>query len=90
MHERKRQNVGFSEKDRKRIWKNYMEEMMKKQNDWDQVTAASMAEGPNKNVTHKEMVIAIKVIKPGKAAGPSDVCAKMLSASGEVGVRVMV
>ena len=29
-------------------------------------------------------------MKPGKAAGPSEVCAKMISASGEVGISVMV
>ena len=81
---------GFSEKDRKRIWKNHMEEIMNKENDWDHVTAASMVEGPIKNVTHKEMVIALKVMKPGKAAGPSEVCAEMISVSGEVGVSVMV
>ena len=46
--------VGFSEKDRKRIWKNHME-IMNKENDWDHVTAASMVEGPIKNVTCKEM-----------------------------------
>ena len=36
------------------------------------------------------MAIAIKVMKPGKAAGPSEVCAEMISASGEVGVSVMM
>ena len=36
------------------------------------------------------MARAIKVIKPGKATGPSEVCAEMISASGEVGVSVMV
>ena len=36
------------------------------------------------------MMLAIKVIKLGKAAGPSEVCAEMISASGEVGVSVMV
>ena len=36
------------------------------------------------------MVIAIKVIKPGKAAGPSEVCAKMISACGEVVDSVMM
>ena len=49
-----------------------------------------MVEGPIKNVTRKEMVIAIKVMKLGKAAGPSEVCAEMISASGEAGVSVMV
>ena len=36
------------------------------------------------------MAIAIKVIKPRKAAGPSEVCAEMISASGEVEVSVMM
>ena len=82
--------LGFSEKDRKRIWKNHMEEIMNKENNWDNVTEASMVEGPIKNVTREEMAIAIKVMKPGKTAGPSEVCAEMISASGEVGVSVIV
>ena len=63
---------------------------MNKENDWDHVTAASMVQEPIKNVIREEMTIAIKVMKPGKAAGPSEVCAEMISASGEVGVSVMV
>ena len=63
---------------------------MNKENNWGHVTAASMVEGPIKNVTREEIAIAIKVIKPGKAAGPSEVCAEMISASGDVGIRVMV
>ena len=54
------------------------------------MTAASMVERPIKNVSRVEMAIAIKVMKPGKAAGPSEVCAEIISASGEVGIRVMV
>ena len=50
-----------------------------------------MVEEPIKNVIREEMAIAIKVMKPGKAAGPSEVCAEMMiSACGEVGVSVMV
>ena len=49
-----------------------------------------MVEEPIKNVTQKEMAIAIKVMKPGKAAGPSEACPEMISASGEVGVSVTV
>ena len=75
--------IGFSEKDRKRIWKKHMEEIRNEENDWDHVTEASMVEGPIENVTREEMAIAIKVMKPGKAAGPSEVCAE-ISASGEV------
>ena len=82
--------LGFSEKERKRIWKIHMEEIMNKENDWDHVTAASMVEGSIKDVTREEMAIAIKVMKPGKAAGPSEACAEMISANGEVEVSVMV
>ena len=65
---------------------------MNKENDWDHVTAGSMVEGQTKNVcgTGTEMAIAIKVMKPGKAARPSEVRAEMISASGEIGVSVMV
>ena len=51
---------------------------------------ASMVEEPIKNVTREEIAIAIKVIKPGKASGPSEVCVEMISASEEIGVSVMV
>ena len=63
---------------------------MNKENDWDHVTAASMIEGPIKKITHKEIAIAIKAMKPGKAVGPYEVCAQMISARGEIGVSVMV
>ena len=47
---------------------------MNKENNWDHMTAANMVEGPIKNVTREEMAMAIKVMKPGKAAGPSEMC----------------
>ena len=33
-----KRRFGFSEKNRKRIWKNHMEEIMNKENDWDHMT----------------------------------------------------
>ena len=65
---RKDGRLGFSQKDKKRIWKNHMEEVMNKENDWDHVTETSIVEGPIKNVIHEEMAIALKVMKPGKTA----------------------
>ena len=35
-------------------------------------------------------MIAVKAIKPGKAAGPFEVCAKVIPASGEVRITVMM
>ena len=63
---------------------------MNEENDWDHIAEASMVEGPIEKVTHEEMVVAIEALKPGKAAGPSEVCAEMISASREVGISVMM
>ena len=80
---RKDGRLDLSENDRKRIWKNHMEEIINKENDWDHLAEASMVEGPIKNVIREEMAIAIKVMKPGKAAKPSKVSAEMISATGK-------
>ena len=37
--------LDFSKKDKKRIRKSHMEEIMHKENDWDHVTEASVIEG---------------------------------------------
>ena len=68
MREKKDRRLDFSKKDRKRIWKNYMEEIMNKEKDWNQVTAVGMVRGFIKNIIRKKMSIAIKVIKLRKAA----------------------
>ena len=65
---RKDRRLDFSKKDKKRIWKNHMEEIMNKEKDWNQVTAVGMVKGLIKNIIRKKMLIAIKVIKLGKAA----------------------
>ena len=41
----KDRKLDFSEKDRKRIWKNHMEEIMNKEKGWDHVTEACVVEG---------------------------------------------
>ena len=49
------------------------------------MTEASLVDRSIEKVTREEMMIAIKAMIPGKSAGPSEVCAEMISASGEVG-----
>ena len=82
--------LGFCEDDRKRIWKEHMEKIMNEENPWDQVTDADMVEGPVEEVTRVEMMSAIKAMKFGKAAGPSEVNTEMIVASGQVGLNVMM
>ena len=78
---------GFREKNRKRIWKNQMEEIMNKENNWNRGTETGMIEEPIKNVTREDMAIAIKAMKPGRTTGP---CAEMVSVNGKVGISVMM
>ena len=87
---RKDGKFSFGKKDRKRIWKNLMEEIINEEHDWDHNAKSNTVEGIIENATRKEMVIAIKAIKPGKTAGPFAICAEMMSASGELGINVMM
>ena len=76
--------LGFSEKDRKRMMKNHMAEIINEENHWNHVTEPSIIKGAIEKVTCNEIAIAIKAIKPANAVGPYKVCAEMISASGSV------
>ena len=78
--------LGFSEK----TLKNHMAEIMNKENDWDLMTEARMVKGSIQKFTPEEVTIAIKAVKPAKAVGPFEEYAKMISASGEVRINVMI
>ena len=82
--------LSFSEKDRGRVWKEHMEKIMNEENEWDQKVEADPVEGPVEGISREEVVKAIKEMKIGKAAGPSEVCVEMIEASGEIGIDVMV
>ena len=71
--------LNFSEKDRQKVRKELMERIMNEENEWDQNVKAEMVEGP----VEREM-------KVGMAAGPSEVSAEMIAASGEIRIGVMV
>ena len=51
---------------------------------------AELVEGPVERVSRDEVVKAIREMKAGKAAGPSEVSVEMIVASGEIGIGVMV
>ena len=61
---------------------------MNEQNDCDHTTEVSMAGESIEKIICKEIVSAIKAMKPGKAAEPSKLCAEMISAGGEVEISV--
>ena len=78
-----------SEKDRGKLWKDYMEKIMNVENEWDQMAKADMVEGPVEEVTYEEVIKATNKMKLGKAAGPSEVNIDMIMASGKFGVGVL-
>ena len=78
-----------SEKDRGKLWKEYMEKIMNVENEWDQMVEADMVEGPVEGVTDEEVMEAMNKMKLGKAAGPSEVNMDMIIASGKFGVGVI-
>ena len=82
--------LSFSEKDRGRVWKEHMERIMNEENEWDQRTEAAMLEGPVEKVSREEVVRAMREMKTGKAVGPSEVSVEMITASGEIGIAVMI
>ena len=58
----KDEQLGFGQKDRKRIWKNHTE-IMDKENDWHQMTEANMVLENIEKIISEEMVVAIQAMK---------------------------
>ena len=81
--------LGFIE-DRAKIWKEHMEKIMNKENEWDHIMETDVAEGLVEKVARNEIVEAMQRMKSGKATGPSQVSVEMIVASGEIGVKVMM
>ena len=80
----------FSEKNRKKMWKEHMEKTINKKNAWDQKTKINMVEGPVEEVSLEEITIAIKKMKLGKASGFSEVSMEMINASGKVAIDAIM
>ena len=70
--------LGFIEEDRAKIWKEHMEKIMNKENNWDQMVESDVMEGPVEKVTSKEITEAMQKTKSGKAAGLSEVSVEMI------------
>ena len=63
---------------------------MNEENEWDQNVKAELVEGPVERVSREEVVKAIREMKVGKAAGPSEVSVEMIAASSDIGIGVTV
>ena len=78
----------FSEKERGKVWKDYMKRTMNKENGWDHVEGDAI-EGPVDCVSREVVLQASSKMKTGKAHGPSEASMELITASGGVGIQVM-
>ena len=79
----------FSEKERGKIWKDYMERMMNEENDCDHNVEIDTVEGPVVFVCREEVLQALVEMNKGEAPGPSEVSLELIAASRGVGIHVM-
>ena len=80
----------FSEKERGKVWKNYMEWIMNEENDWDRNVEGDVVEGPVVCVSREEVLQELNVMKTGNAPGPSEVSLELIAArGGGVVIQVM-
>ena len=59
-------------------------------NDRDNNVEGDAVEGPLDSVSREEMVQAMREMKNGKASGPSDESAELITACEEVGIEMLV
>ena len=77
----------FSEKERGKVWKDYIDRIMKEEIDWDHVEGDAV--GQVFRVSREEVLQALTEMNLGKPYGPSEVSPWLIAASGKVGIQVM-
>ena len=63
------EKLRFSEKERGKVWKDYMESIMNEENDWDHNVEGGAVEGPVVCVCRDDMAQVLNEIKTVKAPG---------------------
>ena len=71
------------------IWRKYMEKLLNVENDWDGDVGCPEVIGHCCLISEEEVSAAIKVLKIGKAAGPTGVVSEMMKVSGSFSTRWM-
>jgi hypothetical protein len=60
------------------VWKDYCDKLMNMENKWDGQVESCIVEGPWRKVTEEEVSEALRLMKKGKAAGPTEISCEML------------
>ena len=73
----------------KKRWREYMEQLLNVENEWDGNVECGVVEGPREHVTEMEVEKAIGKMKSGKAGGPTELVGEIIRAAGQLGVKKM-
>ena len=79
----------LSEKEKAKVWKDYMERIVKEENDWDRNVEGDAVEDTVVCVRREEVIQALIEMKIRKAPGLTDVSLELIAASGGVRIQVM-
>ena len=79
----------FSNRERGKVRKDYMERIMNEGSDWDHNVEEDTEEDSMDCVCRDEVVHALNEIRTEITPGPSDVSLELIAASGKVGIQVM-
>ena len=79
----------FSEKERDKVWKDYMKRMMNVENDLDHNVEGDTVEGPVVCVSREEEHQALNEMKTGNAQSPSEVSLELIASCRRELIQVM-
>jgi len=71
----------------KEEWRRYMEKQMNEENTWDNATTCEKVEGPYELIRRDEILKALRMMKKGKAAGPTGIVSEMFTAEEDCSVE---
>ena len=79
----------FSENERGKVWKDYMEMIMNEEINWDDNVEGDAVEGPVVCVSREEVLQMLNEMKTGNVPGPSETSLELIAASSVIGIQVM-
>jgi len=58
-------------------WRKYMEKLLNEENTWDDTTTCEKVKGPSELIRRDEISKALRLMKKGKAAGPTGIVSEI-------------
>jgi len=71
----------------KEEWRKYMEKLPHEENTWDNATTCEKVEGPCELIRRDEILKALRMMKNGKAAGPTGIVSERFMADEDCSVE---